>query len=133
MKADIDRAPYKSFRFERTSLIVMAYARNVLSGRFKRRGVWGSGPSQREKFEMVLLRMAYFNRNDSKIWNIFHFLCKQEGYPPFSGWGEGPDVTLMVIFGSSREVQYVIFCTLCTVINITVLVKVLYMYMRYMC
>ena len=68
----------------------------------------------------------------------FHFLCKQGGYTPLvlnGGGGGCLDVTLMVLIGSSREVQYFIYFTFCTMIDITVLVKVLYMYivMRYMC
>ena len=35
--------------------------------------------------------MAYFNWNDSKIWNIFYFLCQQGGISLFgAGWG-GPN------------------------------------------
>ena len=49
MKADIDRAPYKSLIFERTSLIVRVYARNVLVGVPKGLGSVVVVPSQREK------------------------------------------------------------------------------------
>ena len=70
------------------------------------RGVGGGDAFHKEKektnaIAMLLLRMAYLNWNDSKIWNIFSFSLQQGGISPFGvEWvGEGPDVTLLVLFG----------------------------------
>ena len=67
-----------------------AYISGFLPGMFerggsKRRGVRGSSPMRKKNIflKIQVLKMTFFNWNDSKIWNIFMFsLATRGGYPP---------------------------------------------------
>ena len=136
MKRDIDRAPYMrsfSWWFERTSLMVMVYARNVrVGGGGGDPKELGSGRGVLSKKKKMLLQCYCLEWHTSSgmtaTYGIyFHFLCKRRGgVSPFGvEWvAEGPDVTLMVLLRWSRKVQYFIYFPPCTMTDITVLVKV---------
>ena len=55
-------------------------------------GVGGLGvlPQEKKKFWILVLKMAYFNWNDTKIWNIYiFFFANKGGFPPPCGAERG--------------------------------------------
>ena len=57
-------------------------------------GVGVTPPGEKKSFKILVLKMAYFNWNDSKIWEILNFFLPTRGGgypPPLWCWSPPPD------------------------------------------
>ena len=76
-------------------LVNQGFLQECLRGKGSKRG---GGSSPRRK--ILVLKMAYFNWNDSKIWNIFvFFLPPRGGVSPSAMLSGGPPIPLAEILG----------------------------------